>query len=61
MHLLFAFPFLWKILMLLNLFNKALIARVAVLCYLGFALAYILVYKLTSNSYYTIVSGAKAE
>lgn len=60
-HLLFAFPFLWKILMLLNLFNKALIARVAVLCYLGFALAYTLVYKLTSNSYYTIVSGAKAE
>ena len=60
-HMLFAFPFLWKILMLLNLFNRALIARVAVLCYLGFALAYILVYKLTSNSYYTIVSGAKAE
>lgn len=60
-HMLFAFPFLWKILMLLNLFNKALIARVAVLCYLVFALAYALVYKLTSNSYYTIVSGAKAE
>ena len=60
-HMLFAFPFLWKILMLMNLFNKALIARVAVLCYLVFALAYVLVYKLTSNSYYTIVSGAKAE
>ena len=61
LHLCFAFPFLWKILILFGLFDKALVTWVALGCFLIFALAYALVYKLTSNSYYTIVSGAKAE
>lgn len=61
LHLCFAFPFLWKILMLFGLLDKALVTWVALGCFLIFALAYALVYKLTSNTYYTIVSGAKAE
>ena len=61
LHLCFAFPFLWKILMLFGLLDKVLVTWVALGCFLIFALAYALVYKLTSNTYYTIVSGAKAE
>ena len=61
LHLCFAFPFLWKILMLFGLLDKVLVTWVALGCFLIFALAYALVYKLTSHTYYTIVSGAKAE
>ena len=61
LHLCFAFPFLWKILMLFGLLDKVLVTWVALGCFLIFALAYALVYKLTSNTYYTIVSGAKTE
>ena len=61
LHLCFAFPFLWKILMLFGLLDKVLVTWVALGCFLIFALAYALVYKRTSNPYYTIVSGAKAE
>lgn len=61
LHLCFAFPFLWKILMLFGLLDKVLVTWVALGCFLIFALAYALVYKRTSNTYYTIVSGAKAE
>ena len=58
-HLCFAFPFLWKMLMLLNLYNKPLIIAVSAICFVIFGLLYALVYKITSNAYYTIVSGRK--
>ena len=60
LHLAFAFPLVWKILQLFSLKNLPLLIWVTVGCYLVFALLYALVYRLTSNAYYKIVSG-KAE
>ena len=60
LHLAFAFPLVWKILQLFSLENLPLLIWVTVGCYLVFALLYALVYRLTSNVYYKIVSG-KAE
>lgn len=58
-HLCFAFPFIWKILMLFGLNNMTYIIIVMLICFAVFALLYALVYKITSNAYYTIVSGGK--
>lgn len=56
-HLAFAFPLLWKLLMLFNLTNRSLIVLITLISYAVFAFFYAIVYKITSNSYYTIVSG----
>ena len=56
-HLVFAFPFVWRILMLFNLSNQPFVIAVTALCFVIFGLFYALVYKITSNSYYSIVSG----
>lgn len=56
-HLAFAFPFVWRILMLFNLSNQPFVIAVTALCFVIFGLFYALVYKITSNSYYSIVSG----
>ncbi len=58
-HLAFAFPFVWKILMMFGLNNRALIIAVTAACFVAFGLLYVFVYKITSNSYYSIVSGRK--
>lgn len=58
-HLCFAFPFLWKMLMLFGLNNMPLIIVIMLICFAIFGLFYALVYKITSNSYYSIVSGAR--
>lgn len=58
-HICFAFPFLWKILMLFNMNNMLLIIATMAVCFVIFGLFYALVYKITSNVYYNIVSGAK--
>ena len=50
-----------KLLVLFGLTNTKLLILVTVLCYLVFALFYILVYRITSKAYYSIVSGAKEE
>ena len=60
-HLAFAFPMISKLLILFGLTNTKLLILVAIGCYLVFALFYILVYRITSRSYYSIVSGAKEE
>lgn len=57
-HLCFAFPFIHKLLLLFNLSNTSLLIGTTVVCYVAFALPYTLAYKLTSNAYYHIVSGA---
>lgn len=57
-HLCFAFPFIHKLLLLFNLSNTSLLIGTTVVCYVAFALLYTLAYKLTSNAYYHIVSGA---
>lgn len=61
LHLAFAFPMIAKLLILFGLTNTKLLSLVTVLCYLVFALFYILVYRITSKAYYSIVSGAKEE
>ena len=60
-HLAFAFPFIYKMLALFSLTNLKLLILVTVGCYLIFALFYIIIYRVTSRSYYSIVSGAKKE
>ena len=55
-HLAFAFPLVYKILLLFGLSNLRLLIAVTVGAYLIFAVFYILVYRITSGSYYKIVS-----
>lgn len=54
-HIGFAFPFLYRILTLMNLFNLRLFTLCTVGCFLAFALFYGVVYWLTSRIYYGIV------
>lgn len=56
-HLAFAFPLIRKLLLLFSLTNLNLLILVTVCCYLAFTLFYVLVYRLTSKAYYSIVSG----
>ena len=58
-HLAFAFPFLYKGLMLLGFNNLWLLIQVAVLAYLLFGVGYVVVYRITSKAYYHLVGGAK--
>ena len=58
-HLIFAFPFISKILMLFSMDNMVLTAIANLTCFAVFGVFYALVYKITSNAYYAIVSGAK--
>lgn len=59
LHLCFAFPFLWKIMMIFGLNNRTLIIAITVICYIIFGIFYTVVYKITSNLYFHIVSGNK--
>lgn len=61
LHLAFAFPIIWKLLQLFNFTNLILMILVTVSCFMVFALVYGFVYKLTSNAYFSIVSGAKED
>ena len=54
-HVAFDFPFIYRVLNLLGLFNLKLFAAATVGCFLIFALFYIIVYLLTSRLYYRIV------
>lgn len=58
-HLSFAFPIIRRLLLLFNLNNSLLFALVNIGCFAVFALFYTVVYKITSNAYYNIVSGTK--
>ena len=57
LHLLFAFPIVYRLLLLFNLNNIHTFAITTGICILAFALFYTLTYRLTSNAYYRIVSG----
>ncbi len=59
LHLAFAFPIIEKLLLLFNLNNRALFICTTAGSFLVFALFYTIVYRITSNAYYQIVSGAK--
>lgn len=60
-HLAFAFPLIRKLLLLFGLTNVGLFAGVTVACFVAFALFYVLIYRLTSRSYFRIVSGMREE
>ena len=55
----FAFPFIWRMLQLFALTNVKLISIVTAAAFALFALFYIIVYAITSNEYYKIVSRAE--
>ena len=61
MHLAFAFPIIRKLLLLFNMSNTRLFVAAAAVSFMVFAIFYAIVYKITSNAYYNIVSGAKEE
>ena len=59
-HLAFAYPLIWKILMLFNLHNLRLVILVTVGAFLLFGLFYAVIYRVTARAYYGIVlSGEK--
>lgn len=58
-HLCFAFPMVRKLLLIFNLWDTKLLVMTTGGCFLIFGLFYALVYRLTSNMYYAIVSGGK--
>ncbi len=58
-HLLFSFPMVSKLLKLFNLQDVRLLMIITLCCYLVFALFYVIVYYITSHSYYRLVSGGK--
>lgn len=57
-HLGFAFPFLYKGLMLMNFNNLWLLLQVTIAVYLLFGVGYVVVYRITSRAYYHLVGGA---
>lgn len=57
LHLIFAFPMVWKLLQLFNLKNIRVIIVTTVVSFLLFSALYAIVYKLTAGAYYRIVSG----
>ena len=61
LHLGFAFPMVQKLLMLFNLHNAALMLTVMAVTVLLFGLIYALIYKLTANAYFSIVSGGRKD
>lgn len=58
-HLAFAFPFLYKMLMMMGFHNLKLLVMVAAAAYLLFGVGYVLVYRITSRAYYHLV-GSRA-
>ena len=61
LHLGFAFPFIHKMLVLFNLTNLKLLIGTTIITFAVYAVFYTIVYRITSNSYYSIVAGAKEE
>ena len=57
LHLVFAFPIIRKLLLLFSLNNVILFAITTVISVIIFALFYTLIYRITSNAYYNLVSG----
>lgn len=55
-HVAAAFPLISKLLALLNLLNTGLYITCTVVCFLVFAVMYVLIYLLTAKTYYKIVS-----
>ena len=54
-HIVFAFPIIYRILMMFNLYNKKLFILCTIACFVAFAFIYSIVYMLTAKTYYSIV------
>lgn len=61
LHLAFAFPLVWKLLQMFMLNNLTLTVAVTLGCFAFFGLMYAVVYKMTSNTYYAIVSSGEKQ
>ncbi len=59
LHLCFAFPMIRMLLLAFSMTNTALFAQTCLISFAVFGLFYVIVYRITSNAYYSIVSGAK--
>ena len=59
LHMIFASIIIRRILLAFNFNNPVLFAVTTLVCFVVFALFYTLIYRVTSNAYYKIVSGAK--
>ncbi len=59
-HLAFNFPLINRTITLLGFTNPALLLGTTVACFLVFAVLYVIVYRITSSSYFNIVN-AKAQ
>lgn len=59
LHLAFAFPIIERIIRLFGFDNRKLFALTTLSCFFAFSLLYGVVYRITSNIYYGIVSGMK--
>lgn len=59
MHLAFAFPIIWKLIQLFDVRNQPLMISVNIGCFLVLAFAYGIVYRVTSNVYFSIATGSK--
>jgi len=57
LHLSFAFPLIEKIIMLMGICNRVLLAGTSAIGFAVFAGFYMIVYKMTANEYYRIVNG----
>ncbi len=60
-HLCFAFPMVQAMLKCFNLVNADLFIKTTALSFGVFALFYVIVYRITSNAYYHIVSGDRGD
>lgn len=58
-HLGFAFPMIYKMLIVFGITDVMFLVLVNLACFAVFTLFYIVVYKITSRAYYSIVSGAR--
>lgn len=59
LHVGFAFPIVQKLLVMFNLRNTMLSILITGIAIVVFGIFYAIVYRITSNAYYTIVSGAR--
>lgn len=55
-HLVFAFPLIWKLLQLFSLYNLRFVILVTAIAFAAFGAVYAVIYKLTARAYYSIVS-----
>lgn len=56
LHTAVAFPIIRRLLMIFSLTNVPLMITVTALCFVAFAILYVIIYSITARSYYRIVS-----